>query len=161
MIKDVYIIKEDLIMSFSLNDIKVKKRPIKQEMSDFGKLINSKYMLTSNVKSAVWEYVKFRLFKIVHKSFTPEKFNDMIDDLMSHILHKDIKDITLEDVIINENEFIYEIANAIFYCNTHNLYYNEDLKTKLENNLNNKPKRITRKITKNEELEEYFKSIMV
>lgn len=149
-------------MSFSMKQLKPAKKSIKDEMSEFSKVINYRYNLTPNVKFVLWEYVKFRLFKVRHSSFTPNKYNEMINDLMEHIIHKDINKITQQDVYINENEFINEVINAIYYCNIHNLYYDIDLKQQVEKRLQNKPKQFKKeeKIEKND-LEEYFRSIMV
>lgn len=147
---------------FKLDNIKLTKSTKKETFSSFGKVINCNNILSDNIKHALWLYVKYRMFILRHHSFTTERFALMIDEMLEHLIGKNIKEITAIDVGINENQIIYEIANSIYYRSLFHLYRSADLSYKIERKLENAPKPIlNNKRMNNEELEDYFKGIMV
>lgn len=85
--------------------------------------LRSNKKLTENTKTALWEYANYRFNKRNHSNFSSKRLQEMTEELLEYILHKDYKDITQEDILINENRIIYEVGRAIYYGAIHHLYY--------------------------------------
>lgn len=85
--------------------------------------LRSNEKLTENTKTALWEYANYRFNKRNHSNFSSKRLQEMTEELLEYILHKDYKDITQEDILINENRIIYEVGRAIYYGAIHHLYY--------------------------------------
>lgn len=141
-------------MSFDMSNIKKRKIVTRQDFKEYYAVIYGRTNLTDNLKLALREYLRFRLFKRNIK-FSIDELNNMIIELLETIIHKNIKDITQEDVIINENQLLYEIAKAIYNKSLHSLVY----KLNSTNILQIKP--ILKKQQLNQsEVEDYFRSLM-
>lgn len=147
-------------MSFNMQDVKRKNKPKKEAMSEYSGVLNSSLLITPNVKQALWQYVLFRIFKRRNSKFSANVLEQMIEDMFVYIIKKPYENIRVEDVINNENQIIYEIANAIFYGNLHHLYYDDSSSVTDIRFKEPKPITLNRQLTNNE-LEDYFKNIMV
>lgn len=108
-------------MSFDMSIIK-KKTNVKQRIIDCKEYIRYNNLLTSNIKMALSKYVDFRFNKMQHISFTSNRLNKLVVDLLQYICDKDYKDITLKDVQYKESSILYEIKRAIYFGATKCLY---------------------------------------
>lgn len=153
-------------MSFSMERVKRNNTTVRQKISNCSNYLNSNYKLTSDVIYALWQYVEYRYTKRNNTNFTAKRLQQMVEDLLEHILNKPYDDITYFDVYSNENIFIKEIAKAIYYGATKHLYYAEEdidvSSLNLKDDFIEPPQRLSEddKLEK-QKLEDYFKGLIV
>lgn len=140
-------------MSFEMSNIKRRKKVTNIDFKEYYSVIYSRTILTDNVKTALKEYLRFRLFKRSSK-ITVADFNNMIIELLENIIHKDNNKIILEDVINNEEQLLYEIAKAIYSKSLHSLIY------KGNNNLLDMKPLTNKTQIKPSDVEDYYRSLM-
>lgn len=149
-----------------MKDIKRDNKSVKDKLSEFSRVINDyNTILTDNIKLALWEYVKFRLFKRKYSKFTINQFRQMIIDLLLYCTSIDcIDNVTFIDIINNESQILYEIGTSIYYGNIHNLFYSVDELARLESIFESQNKKKLIKLennANNKDVEDYFRSLMI
>ena len=85
----------------------------------------------------------------------------MINELLIKVCKKDLKDITMKDIKINENEIIYQIKRAIYYGATKTLYYDYDGFVSLDLVVEPPKSKSGNRTLSEEEVIDYFKDVMI
>lgn len=149
-------------MAFAMNQIK-RKSPSKQlDIKSCYREVYGNDILTDNVKLGIWQYCNYRFSKRNRGKFDDKLLKEMIEELLSKICYKKYISISINDVLKNENEILYQIKRAIIYGATRSLYFEQAselnldvLATKMEIH----PPKQERMTT--DDVVDYFKDIMI
>lgn len=145
-------------MSFSMTNIKIKSKT-KFNPREYYSYIYNNPLLTRNVSYALKRYMDYRLSKRC-VGLSMQKQKNMISDLLEFCCNKPYLDIKYSDVYDNENEIIYQIKRAICFGATKKLYNDElDVQDFDVSQFTKPPKRLTQRITTDEEIKDYFGDI--
>lgn len=152
-------------MSFSILEVKRKSTSFKDKIRYCYSYIKSNDILTDNVKYALDKYISFRFTKRTNSNFTSNRLKEMTEDLLSYCCNKPYVSISIQDVMANESQILYEIKRAIFYGATKCLY-NPNLGTMNINETMFKqgyeqPKRLENIDINQQVVIDYFKDLMV
>lgn len=147
-------------MSFSMTNVKIKSKT-KFNPREYYSYVYNNPLLTDNVRYALKRYMDFRLSKRC-LGLSIQKQKDMINDLLQFCCNKPYLNIKYSDVYNNENEIIYQIKRAIYYGATKKLYNdNLDIQDFQVNEFTKPPKRLTQRITTDQEIKDYFGDIEI
>lgn len=150
-------------MSFNMNQIQRKSISKQDDIKSCYFIIYSNDILTENVKLGIWQYCNYRFSKRNRGRFSAKTIELMIEDLLQKTCYKNYNDITIDDVLKNENTILYHIKRAIHYGATRSLYYekadeyNLDFIDDLKIDLN--PPCKERMTT--DEVKDYFKDLFI
>lgn len=156
-------------MSFTLTQIQRKQCRNKVDFRKCYAMINNWDILSNNVKLALKKYLNYRLKQRRTNNLFNDKLEEMIKELLECCCNKDYLQIGLQDVVLNENEILYQIKKAIYYGATKHIYspYDNNMSNICGLNLNNlrqsvlPPKRITQENLSIEQVQDYFAELEV
>lgn len=148
-------------MSFSMSQIKKKSCAKQDNIKNCYHFIYNKSNLTDAVKLALWKYCDYRFKNRNTGTFTQNRLDKMLDELLVKICNEKYDDININDIIQNENELVYQIKRAIYFGSTKSLYYeidNANLDNLATSIIIEKPP--TQRMT-TDQVKDYFKDVMV
>ena len=103
------LIEEELIMSFCINQIVIRKDKHQLGMISY---IDSIYILPDNIKTALQGYVIKKYSTIGRTRLTVTVLQKSIKELLEKCCYKSYENISRQDVKANEGEILYQIQRA-------------------------------------------------
>ena len=140
-------------MSFSMSQITKKGKSKKEKINELFRVLNNNTLINCNIRNALKAYNTFLI--------SEKTFSNMINELLIKVCKKDLKDITMKDIKINENEIIYQIKRAIYYGATKTLYYDYDGFVSLDLVVEPPKSKSGNRTLSEEEVIDYFKDVMI
>lgn len=148
-------------MSFSMSQITKKGKSKKEKINELFRVLNSNILINCNIRNALKAYINHILQNRNNFLISEKTFSNMINELFIKVCKKDLKDITMKDIKINENEIIYQIKRAIYYGATKTLYYDYDGLVSLDLVVEPPKSKSGNRTLSEEEVIDYFKDVMI
>ena len=148
-------------MSFSMSQITKKGKSKKEKINELFRVLNSNTLINCNIRNALKAYINYILRNRNNFLISEKTFSNMTDELFIKVCKKDLKDITMKDIKINENEIIYQIKRAIYYGATKTLYYDYDGFVSLDLVIEPPKSKSGNRTLSEEEVIDYFKDVMI
>lgn len=148
-------------MSFSMSQITKKGKSKKEKINELFRVLNSNTLINCNIRNALKAYINYILRNRNNFLISEKTFSNMTNELFIKVCKKDLKDITMKDIKINENEIIYQIKRAIYYGATKTLYYDYDGFVSLDLVVEPPKSKSGNRTLSEEEVIDYFKDVMI
>lgn len=148
-------------MSFSMSQITKKGKSKKEKINELFRVLNNNTLINCNIRNALKAYINHILRNRNNFLISEKMFSNMINELLIKVCKKDLKDITMKDIKINENEIIYQIKRAIYYGATKTLYYDYDGFVSLDLVVEPPKSKSGNRTLSEEEVIDYFKDVMI
>lgn len=148
-------------MSFSMSQITKKGKSKKEKINELFRVLNNNTLINCNIRNALKAYINYILRNRNNFLISEKTFSNMINELLIKVCKKDLKDITMKDIKINENEIIYQIKRAIYYGATKTLYYDYDGFVSLDLVIEPPKSKSGNRTLSEEEVIDYFKDVMI
>lgn len=153
-------------MAFSISQIKTKKKDY-NDVKQYFSIVSNIPIMTPNIKYALNRYVNYSLKQRRLSKFYGDTLVGMIQELFERCCDKKYTELCKNDLLINENEILYQIKKAIYYGATQHIYniYDEGVKELKISNLRKDilpPKRISsdQKLSQ-QQVSDYFKELVI
>lgn len=148
-------------MSFSMSQITKKGKSKKEKINELFRVLNNNTLINCNIRNALKAYINHILRNRNNFLISEKTFSNMINELLIKVCKKDLKDISVKDIKINENEIIYQIKRAIYYGATKTLYYDYDGFVSLDLVIEPPKSKSGNRTLSEEEVIDYFKDVMI
>lgn len=153
-------------MAFQMSNIKceTQKHTIQNKIKRCFGTIKGNDLITDNVKYALCKYVDYRFTKRNSGNLDGVYLQQMIEELLEFVINKKYTSISLQDVINNESEILYEIKKAIIYGATRKLYFDmsEHIQNQYKGVLNTPVIKLTKtQLQEKQSVVDYFKDLLI